>query len=83
MTVEPLALLVAIAAVGAGLATLTVALFVWLRADIQNMGRELRGEIRRLDDRVGKVEQGQARLEGLLDGGRDAPFGRTRPSAAE
>ena len=63
--------------IGVGLA---IILAVWrlnhnlrqeLRQDLERVGTRLD----RLEDRLSKVEQGQARLEGLLEGLRDL-FGR-------
>ena len=55
----------------------------WLRTDISGLQQEiggLRGEIKELrvemDGRLRAVEHGQARLEGLLEGLREAIAGR-------
>ena len=54
-----------------------------LRADVQQVRTEMqsglqqvRAEVRALETRVASVEQGQARLEGLVDGLREAIAGR-------
>ena len=58
-----------------------------LRADMTSLGKRqgadlttvegrLRADIKQLDDRVGRLENGQARLEGLLEGLREAITGR-------
>ena len=62
--------------VGVALAVLIVGLFAWLRADIAGLRREMRQELRQLDDRLRAVEHGQAKLEGLLEGLREAIVGR-------
>ena len=74
------------------LAALTIGLFAWLRTDISRMGdrldrridglrQEMRQEIGALraemDGRLRAVEHGQARLEGLLEGLREAIAGRS------
>ena len=48
-----------------------------LKADMQ----QVRAEIRAVETRVASVEQGQARLEGLVDGLREAITGRATPAA--
>ena len=60
-----------------GLAALLIGLFAWLRQDVARMEM-------RLGDRLTAVEHGQtglrerlARLEGLLEGLREAVTGRT------
>ena len=52
-----------------------------LRADVQVDFQQLRSEVRALETRVAGVEQGQARLEGLIDGLREAVSGRGQPAA--
>ena len=58
-----------------------------LRADMTSLGKRqgadmttfegrLRADIKQLDDRVGRLEYGQAKLEGLLEGLREAIAGR-------
>lgn len=42
----------------------------------EDMG-QLRGDLRQLGDRVARLEHGQAKLEGLLEGLREAITGRT------
>ena len=48
-----------------------------MHADLQ----QIRGDIRALESRVSSIEQGQARLEGLVDGLREAVTGRAAPTA--
>lgn len=69
--------LIAILAVGVGLAGLLITLMQQMRGDLQ----QLRSEVRALETRVAAVEQGQARLEGLIDGLREAISGRGQPAA--
>ena len=42
------------------------------RQDIMNMESRLREEMKHLDRRVARLEHGQAKLEGLLEGLREA-----------
>ena len=70
-------------AVGVGLAALMTVQFAWLRADISGLGKrldrridDLGKRIDGLDERLRAVEHGQAKLEGLLEGLREAISGR-------
>ena len=74
-------------AVGVGLAALMTVRFAWLRADISGLGKRLDRRTDDLDERMGTridgldgrlraVEHGQAKLEGLLEGLREAISGR-------
>ena len=76
------------------LATLMLGLFAWLRADMRRMEERLRGELvrlesrsderfERLETRMAAMEHGQAKLEGLLEGLREAIAGRAPRAAAE
>ena len=47
-----------------------------MHADLQ----QIRGDIRALETRVSSIEQGQARLEGLVDGLREVLTGRAAPT---
>ena len=69
--------LIAILAVGVGLAGLLITLIQQTRGDLQ----QLWSEVRALETRVAAVEQGQARIEGLIDGLREAISGRGQPAA--
>ena len=69
--------LIAILAVGVGLAGLLITLMQQTRGDLQ----QLWSEVRALETRVAAVEQGQARIEGLIDGLRAAISGRGQPAA--
>ena len=55
-----------------GIAALLIGLFAWLRQDMSH----LRDDIKQLADRVGRLEHSQAKLEGLLEGLREAITGR-------
>ena len=70
------------------LAALTIGLFAWLKADISSLRREMQQEITELRERLEKrldglngrfrtVKHGQAKLEGLLEGLREAISGRS------
>ena len=52
--------------------TTLFALFAWLRQDMSHP----RDDIKQLADRVGRLEHSQAKLEGLLEGLREAITGR-------
>ena len=58
------------------LAALMIGLFAWLRADISRLDERLDKRMDVLDGRLRAVEHGQARLEGLLEGLREAISGR-------
>lgn len=47
-----------------------------LRQDMKQSESRLRGDINQLGDRVARLEHGQAKLEGLLEGLREAITGR-------
>ena len=79
--------LIAIVAVGVTLAGLILTSSRGLRQDIrQDMAQletrvredisQLRGDMNRLAERVGRMEHSQAKLEGLLEGLREAISGR-------
>ncbi|MCY4584607.1 MAG: hypothetical protein OXB98_01070 [Bryobacterales bacterium] len=57
--------IIAIVTVGIALAGLLVGLFFWLLQDIKEVA-----------ERVGRLEYSQAKLEGLLEGLREAITGR-------
>ena len=76
-------LLVSVLAVGVALAGLMIGLFAWLRQDV----RELRQEMREVRQDMGEMRQETAglrermsRLEGLLDGLREAVAASVRRS---
>ena len=68
--------IIAIVSVGIGLGLLSTGLFAWLRTDLVTVEERLRADIKQLADRVGRLEYGQAKLEGLLEGLREAITGR-------
>ena len=87
MHAELTPVLVAVATVGVGLAGLMIGLFAWLRQDVRRIDERLeRLEERtderfdRLETRLAAVEHGQAKLEGLLEGLREAISGRRAAS---
>lgn len=72
------------------LGALLLGLFAWLRADMRRMEERTNGRLdrmcerlERLEARLAAMEHGQAKLEGLLEGLREAIAGRVRPTAAE
>ena len=78
---------IAIISTGVALAVLIIGLFAWLRADIrEHTGRldgritQLDGRITRLDERITRLEvelrERMAKLEGLLEGLREAVTGK-------
>ena len=76
--------LIAIVAVGVTLAGLILTSSRGLRQDMrEDMGKlesRLRDDIKQLGDRVGRMEHSQAKLEGLLEGLREAISGRVKAS---
>ena len=84
MSIELVGILIAIVAVGAALAGLIVTSVRGLRQDIrQDMARlesRMREDMKQLSDRLGRVEHSQAKLEGLLEGLREAISGRAAAS---
>ena len=79
--------IIAILSVGIGLGLLSTGLFAWLRTDLVKVEERLRTDLvtveerlradfKQLTDRVGRLEYGQAKLEGLLEGLREAITGR-------
>ena len=66
------------------LATLMIGLFAWLRQDMGELRREiggLRHEMDGLRGEIAELRERMARLEGLLDGLREAVAARARPAA--
>ena len=68
--------MIAILSVGIGLGLLSTGLFAWLRTDMAKVEERLRADNKQLADRIGRLEYGQAKLEGLLEGLREAIIGR-------
>ena len=91
MSPELTPILVAVATVGVALAALMIGLFAWLRQDVRRMEDRLTNRLDRLEtqtnerfdrleNRLAAVEHGQAKLEGLLEGLREAISGRRAAS---
>ena len=95
MSVELISVLVAVLAIGASLAGVILTSNRGLRKDMredmkqgesrlrEDMGKlesRLRDDIKQLGDRVARVEHSQAKLEGLLEGLREAITGRVSSS---
>ena len=95
MSVELISVLVAVLAIGATLAGVILTSNRGLRKDMredmkqgesrlrEDMGKlesRLRDDIKQLGERVARVEHGQAKLEGLLEGLREAISGRVKAS---
>ena len=91
MSVELISVLIAVLAVGATLGGLILTGNRGLRQDMdrmesqlrEDMGKlesRLRDDIKQLGDRVGRLEHSQAKLEGLLEGLREAISGRVKAS---
>ena len=93
MSVELISVLVAVLAIGASLAGVILTSNRGLRKDMredmkqgesrlrEDMGKlesRLRDDIKQLADRMGRVEHSQAKLEGLLEGLREAITGRVK-----
>ena len=91
MSVELISVLVAVLAIGATLAGVILTSNRGLRKDMredmkqgesrlrEDIGKlesRLRDDIKQLGDRVGRMEHSQAKLEGLLEGLREAISGR-------
>lgn len=68
--------IIAVVSVGIGLGLLSTGLFAWLRTDLVKSEERLRADIKQLADRVGRLEYGHAKLEGLLEGLRESIVGR-------
>lgn len=71
-TFELLSIIGSIAAVGIALAAVVIGSNANLRAEMHGHLTEMRADIRAVEVRLLAVEQRQARLEGLLEGLRDA-----------
>ena len=84
MTNELMGILVAVIAVSLTLGGLILTSSRGLRQDMAQLETglredmsQLRGDLKQLGDRVARLEHGQAKLEGLLEGLREAITGRT------
>ena len=87
MSVELISVLVAVLVMGVTLAGVILTSSRGLRQDMaQQEARlredisQLRDDIKQLGDRVGRLEHSQAKLEGLLEGLREAITVRSAPS---
>ena len=91
MNVDLISVLVAVVAVGVGLAGLTLASWRGVRHEMRGMRHEMRGEIHevrqemremrnhmgRMDSHIGELRQRVGHVEGLLQGLRDVFVPRT------
>ena len=80
MNVELISVLVAVVAVGAGLAALTLAGWRTIRhemRDIRHEMRDLRNHMGRLDSHIGQLRERMGHVEGLLTGLREIFVHRT------
>ena len=91
MSVELISVLIAMLAVGAALGGLILTSNRGLRQDIrQDLAQmetrlredisQLREDMKQLGERVARMEHSQAKLEGLLEGLREAITGRSKAS---
>ena len=71
--------IIAILSVGIGLGLLSTGLFAWLRTDLVKVEERLRTDLVTVEERlradIKQLEYGQAKLEGLLEGLREAITG--------
>ena len=80
MSVELISVLIAVLAIGVAQSGLILTSNRGLREDIARMEARLREDMKQLADRVARVEHSQAKLEGLLEGLREAISGRAKAS---
>ena len=80
MSVELISVLVAVLAMGVTLAGLILTSSRRLRQDMAQQEARLREDMKQLAERVARVEHSQAKLEGLLEGLREAITGRIAAS---
>ena len=73
--------LIGILSVGVALAALLLTNIKSLRDEMRMLREETREDMRRMETRLDALEQRMARLEGVLDGLREALFGRSREAA--
>ena len=73
--------LIGILSVGVALAALLLTSIKSLREEMREEMRTLRQDMQRMEHRLDALEQRMARLEGVLDGLREALFGRSREAA--
>ena len=72
--------MIAIVAVGVALAGVILTSLRGTEARLREDTSRLRDDIKQLGDRVARVEHSQAKLEGLLEGLREAISGRVKAS---
>ena len=72
--------MIATLGVGVALAGMILTSSRGLRQDIQQDIARLRADMKQLSDRVARLEHSQAKLEGLLEGLREAITGRATAS---
>ena len=72
--------MIAIVAVGVALAGLILTSLKGTETRLREDISQLRGDMKQLSERVARVEHSQAKLEGLLEGLREAISGRVKAS---
>ena len=80
MSVELISVLIAVLAIGVAQSGLILTSNRGLREDMARMEARLREDMKQLSERVARVEHSQAKLEGLLEGLREAITGRPAAS---
>ena len=84
LSVELISVLIAVLAVGATLGGLILTgnrgLRQDMRQDMAQLETRLREDMKQLSERVARLEHSQAKLEGLLEGLREAITGRVKAS---
>ncbi len=80
MSVELISVLIAVLAIGVTQSGLILTSNRGLREDMARMEARLREDMKQLAERVARVEHSQAKLEGLLEGLREAITGRIAAS---
>ena len=65
-----------------GIAALMIALVAWLRADMRGIERRLNERMDRIEAGQGELRERMARLEGMVDGLREAVVAAVRRDAA-
>ena len=75
--VELISVLIAVLAIGVAQSGLILTSNRGLREDMARMEPRLREDMKQLAERVARVEHSQAKLEGLLEGLREAITGRS------
>ncbi len=78
MSVELISVLIAVLAIGVAQSGLILTSNRGLREDMARMEARLREDMKQLAERVARVEHSQAKLEGLLEGLREAITGRVK-----